>query len=162
MSLADEAILIGLGANLPSPFGAPQQTCEAALTALEGQGARLLRRSRWYRSRPVPPADQPWFVNGVALVAATLSPDGLLRLLHGIEARFGRRRRHSSEARTIDLDLLAYGALLRSEAPVLPHPRMHERAFVLMPLRDVAPEQVTSIPDDGEGVNETPLALQLP
>ena len=135
-------ILLGLGANLPSNLGPPMATLAAALDALGAEGVRLVRRSPWYRSPPLSPSAQPWYVNGVALVRTTLAPDDLLALLHRIEARFGRVRGEANAARSLDLDLLDYEGRLSiaSEGPVLPHPRLHERAFVLLPLRDVAPD----------------------
>ena len=133
-------ILIGMGANLPSPAGAPQQTLEAALAALAEAGIALERRSPWYRSAPLPLEDQPWYVNGVVSVATRLAPVELLGLLHRVEARFGRVRRQRNEPRVLDLDLLDYNGKLRQEMPVLPHPRLHERAFVLLPLADIAPD----------------------
>lgn len=134
-------ILIGLGANEPSAVGLPQATLEAALAMLAAEGVAITAQSRWYRSAPVPPSDQPWFVNGVAAVTTRLDPAGLLALLHRIEAHFGRRRRLRDEARPIDIDLLAYDDVVSGEGrtPRLPHPRLHQRAFVLLPLRDVAP-----------------------
>jgi 2-amino-4-hydroxy-6-hydroxymethyldihydropteridine diphosphokinase len=135
-------ILIGVGANLPHPIhGAPLRTCQAALEALAASGVKLLARSPWYRTAPVPASDQPDFVNGVVEVATRLDPAELLSLLHRIEADFGRVRGRPNAARTLDLDLLAYGATIREgpDGPILPHPRLHERAFVLLPLRDVAP-----------------------
>lgn len=134
-------ILIGLGANLPGPQGEPRAACEAALRALEAAGVGILRRSRWYESRPVPPSDQPWFVNGVVSVATRREPRALLALLHRIEAAFGRRRGRPNEARPLDLDLLAYGDRVAPgpEPPILPHPRLADRAFVLLPLAEVAP-----------------------
>jgi 2-amino-4-hydroxy-6-hydroxymethyldihydropteridine diphosphokinase len=133
-------ILIGLGANLPSPAGPPQQTLETALAALAEAGIALERRSPWYRSAPLPAGDQPWYVNGVVSVATRLGPVELLGLLHRVEARFGRVRRQRNEPRILDLDLLDHGGQLRQESPVLPHPRLHERAFVLLPLADIAPD----------------------
>lgn len=135
-------ILIGLGANLPSArHGEPKATLAAALAALEAEGVATLARSRWYRTAPMPPSDQPWFVNAVAAVATRRRPAELLALLHEIEARFGRRRdQQRNEARPIDLDLLAYDdAVVEEGGLVLPHPRLHERAFVLLPLAEVAP-----------------------
>jgi len=134
-------ILIGLGANLPSDrFGAPKATLEAALGALESRGVRVVRRSRWYSSAPVPPSGQPRYVNAVAAVETGLSPEALLALLHAIEDEFGRRRSVAGAARVIDLDLLAYDDLIRLESPpILPHPRLAERAFVLRPLCDIDP-----------------------
>jgi 2-amino-4-hydroxy-6-hydroxymethyldihydropteridine diphosphokinase len=137
-------ILIGLGANLPSVAGPPIATLEAALGRLESVGVGTLKRSRWFRSAPVPPSEQPWFVNGVASVATGLDPAALLGLLHRIEAEFGRVRSVPNAARSLDLDLLAYGDRVEapppgSGLPILPHPRLAERAFVLLPLADVAP-----------------------
>jgi len=136
-------ILLGLGANLEHPrYGAPRDTLEAALAALEAAGVRVRRRSRWFRSAPVPVSDQPWFVNGVAELETDLEPAELLDLLHRIEADFGRARRVRNEARVLDLDLLAYHDRVSKpgETPLLPHPRLAERAFVVLPLRDLAPD----------------------
>lgn len=133
-------ILIGIGGNLPSAAGGPAATCQAALDRLVEGELRLLARSPWYESAPVPASDQPWFVNGVVRVETELGPEALLARLHAIEAEFGRARTEVNAARPLDLDLLAYGDLVRAgPGPVLPHPRMHSRAFVLLPLRDVAP-----------------------
>jgi 2-amino-4-hydroxy-6-hydroxymethyldihydropteridine diphosphokinase len=135
-------IFIGLGANLPGPgLGDPRQGCEAALLAMDGAGIMVVRCSRWYRSAPVPESDQPWFVNGVAEVETAFDPPALLAALHRIEADLGRTRHVVHGPRVIDLDLLAYGTELSegAEGPVLPHPRLHERAFVLLPLRELAP-----------------------
>lgn len=136
-------IFIGVGANLPHPdYGSPRRTCEAALAALDGADVRVLRRSRWYESEPVPRADQPWFVNGVAELATELAPGDLLERLHRLEAAFGRVRRQANEARVLDLDLLAFGRRVSrpGESPVLPHPRLAERAFVVLPLAELAPD----------------------
>ena len=136
-------IFIGLGANLPSEaHGRPLSACEAALDALAVAGVEVRRRSRWYRSAPLPASDQPWFVNGVAEVATGLVPAGLLALMHRIEADFGRRPGAANAARVMDLDLLAYGAVVSGggAAVRLPHPRLHERAFVLYPLAELAPD----------------------
>lgn len=133
-------ILIGLGANLDSPrHGPPVATLETALAALAAEGATVAARSGWWRSAPVPVSGQPWFVNGVARLETALGPVDLLALLHRIEAEFGRVRSVPNAPRVLDLDLLDYDGRVRDEAPVLPHPRMHERAFVLLPLQDVAP-----------------------
>ncbi|HYB54933.1 MAG TPA: 2-amino-4-hydroxy-6-hydroxymethyldihydropteridine diphosphokinase [Alphaproteobacteria bacterium] len=137
-------ILIALGANLPTErFGEPRAACEAALAELEARGIRVVRRSRWYRSRPVPPSGQPDYVNGVVAVETTLDPRALLAELHSIEAAFGRERREKGAARTLDLDLIAYHERVSDGGagePVLPHPRLASRAFVLRPLSDVAPD----------------------
>jgi len=154
-------ILLGLGANLPSAAGPPIATLEAALAQLEASGVRIVARSRWFRTAPVPPSDQAWFVNAVAHLEASLAPMDLLALLHKVEHGFGRRRAARNEARSLDLDLLDYdGQVLDTPGLVLPHPRLHLRAFVLLPLRDVAPgwrhpvlgetvsELIAKLPDD--------------
>jgi 2-amino-4-hydroxy-6-hydroxymethyldihydropteridine diphosphokinase len=133
-------ILIGLGANLPSAAGGPRQTLEAALARLEEGGVHVAARSRWYRTEPVPVSDQPWFVNGVARVETALDPAALLALLRRIEHGFGRRRSVRNAARTLDLDIIDYdGRVENTPELVLPHPRMQDRAFVLLPLAEVAP-----------------------
>ena len=154
-----DPILIAIGSNLPSPeFGPPRATCEAALAELSRRGLRIVRRSRWFESAPVPLSDQPWFVNGVAIVETSLPPADLLALLHDTERRFGRERREVNAARILDLDLIAYGDLVRTDAPpLLPHPRLQERAFVLLPLADVAPHW--HHPADGRALSEMIGAL---
>lgn len=133
-------ILIGLGANLAHPtHGPPRATLEAALAALSAAGIRVARRSRWYQSAPVPASDQPYFINAVAHLTDPPAPAALLALLHRIEADFGRVRGARNAPRAIDLDLLAYRARVSvpGEVPILPHPRMSERAFVVLPLLDL-------------------------
>ncbi len=133
-------ILIGVGANIPSPVGSPRQTCEAALVHLGRLGLVIAGRSPWYETAPVPASDQPWFVNSVVMATTALSPAGVLAALHLTEAAFARSRSVANAARTLDLDLLTFDDLVQAErAPLLPHPRMQERAFVLLPLRDLAP-----------------------
>jgi 2-amino-4-hydroxy-6-hydroxymethyldihydropteridine diphosphokinase len=136
----DRLILIGLGANLPSSHGEPPATLRAALARLDEAGVKTLLLSRFWHSAPVPLSDQPWYVNAVAAIDTALSSDRLLALLHEVEAEFGRVRGVVNAPRLIDLDLLAYGREVRNDgAPVLPHPRLTERAFVLLPLCDIAP-----------------------
>jgi 2-amino-4-hydroxy-6-hydroxymethyldihydropteridine diphosphokinase len=133
-------IFIGLGSNLPSDAGDPLATCQAALAALPAAGIAVERVSPWYESAPQPPSDQGWFTNAVAAVATALSPPELMTVLHRIETRFARARTIPNAARTLDLDLLAYGDIVMGGPLTLPHPRMAERAFVLAPLHDLAPE----------------------
>jgi 2-amino-4-hydroxy-6-hydroxymethyldihydropteridine diphosphokinase len=134
-------IVIGIGSNLAAPpFASPLATARAALAQLPQSGIRVMRRSRWYLSEPVPVSDQPWFVNAVAIVETRLPPLALLAALLTMEARFGRRRGAPNAARTLDLDLLDYDGLrLRTPRLALPHPRLHQRRFVLAPLAEIAP-----------------------
>ena len=101
-------ILIGMGGNLPTPAGPPRRRSRRRSRRSAERAWRSIARSRWYLTAPVPASDQPWFVNGVAAVATGLDPAALLALLHRIEARFGRMRRQTNEARPLDLDLLDY------------------------------------------------------
>lgn len=153
-------IYIGLGANLPSPVhGAPPQTLAAAVRALEVAGFAVLRRSPWYESAPIPASEQPWFVNGVIEIGSDLVPEAVLEGLQRVETAFGRVRSVPNAPRTLDLDLLDYAGVVRTGniAPILPHPRLLERAFVLIPLRDIAPDW--SHPVSGAGLAELIAAL---
>ena len=132
-------ILIALGANLPSNVGPPRATLEAALRSLAQEGGEIVARSHLYQSSPVPKSDQPDYLNAVVRIESALDPSALLAVLGAIETRFGRRRGERNAARSLDLDLIAYDDLIRDVAPILPHPRMHERAFVLLPLAEIAP-----------------------
>ncbi|MDD3444951.1 MAG: 2-amino-4-hydroxy-6-hydroxymethyldihydropteridine diphosphokinase [Zavarzinia sp.] len=116
-----------------------------AREALEMRGdMRIRAASRLWETAPVPVSDQPWYVNAVFRVETELSPTEMLAALHEIEAAFGRVRRERWEARVLDLDLLSYGDLIidgdQLRELVLPHPRMAERAFVLLPLAEIAPD----------------------
>jgi 2-amino-4-hydroxy-6-hydroxymethyldihydropteridine diphosphokinase len=135
---------VALGANLPTErHGPPRAALDSALAELARRGVRILRRSRWYESAPVPVSDQPWFVNGVAEVETALGPEALLALLHEVEAAFGRVRREANAPRTLDLDLIAYGDVIaETPALILPHPRAAERDFVLGPWLAVDPDAV--------------------
>ncbi|AQS86471.1 MAG: 2-amino-4-hydroxy-6-hydroxymethyldihydropteridine diphosphokinase [Acetobacter aceti] len=141
-------VVIAIGANLAGydPVDGkalpPAATCDAAVEALRDlAGLSVDAVSPWYESEPVPPSGQPPYINGVVVGKSSLSPEGLLEALHGIEAAFGRVRSVANAARTLDLDLIDMGALVRADvAPLLPHPRAGERAFVLLPLRDVLPD----------------------
>ena len=135
-------ILVGIGSNLAAAgYASPLQTAAAALDELPNIGIDILRRSQWYLSEPVPVSDQPWFVNGVIAVSTELAPESLLERLLALETRFGRVRGEANAARTLDLDLLDYdGRLCATRRLVLPHPRLHERRFVLGPLYEIAPQ----------------------
>jgi 2-amino-4-hydroxy-6-hydroxymethyldihydropteridine diphosphokinase len=127
---------VGFGSNL----GDPAATLQAALDAVAGLG-RLTGVSRVYRTAPVGGVAQPDFLNAVARLATSAGPDALLDRLAAIERDFGRTRTVRFGPRTLDLDLIAYGGVSRTDDPrlILPHPRAHEREFVLRPLCDVEP-----------------------
>lgn len=136
---------VALGSNL----GDPQAMVQSALVALERlPRSTLAGASSLYLSAPVGLHNQPDFINAVAVLDTQLSADLLLEELFAIEARFGRKRDFPHAPRTLDLDLLLHGDETRRTAQLtLPHPRMHERAFVLLPLVEIAPETV--IPGHG-------------
>jgi 2-amino-4-hydroxy-6-hydroxymethyldihydropteridine diphosphokinase len=141
--------MIGIGANLPGPDGrSPLETCKRAVAMLDSlPHMRLVGLSRWFESAPVPPSGQPSYVNAVASLRVdrdvVIDPAAVLGCLMGVEAACGRRRSTPNAARTLDLDIIGIGDLVRSAPdPVVPHKRAHLRAFVLAPLADVAPDWV--------------------
>jgi len=138
MSLA----YIALGANLPSPAGPPEATLAAAVDRLASLGA-ITARSSLYSTAPVGVADQPRFLNAVIALETSCGPLELLGAVLTFEREFGRDRLTSlpDGPRTLDLDILFYGDLVLSEAALeIPHPRLAERAFVLVPLNEIAPQ----------------------
>jgi 2-amino-4-hydroxy-6-hydroxymethyldihydropteridine diphosphokinase len=132
---------VGLGANL----GDPLQALQSALAALAQLPAtRLLRSSRIYRSAPVD-AGGPDYLNAVAALETRLDAHELLAHLQRIEQDAGRQRPYRNAPRTLDLDLLSYGSgQINSATLSVPHPRLRERAFVLLPLQEIAPELVSA------------------
>lgn len=130
---------VGLGANLDDPAAQLRRAFDeiAAMPSVS-----LLARSPLYKSAPLGPQDQPDYINAVAVLATTLPAAVLLAALRSIELRHGRRRDGTRWGpRTLDLDILLYGDLTQDTPELtLPHPGLHERAFVLYPLHDVAPE----------------------
>jgi 2-amino-4-hydroxy-6-hydroxymethyldihydropteridine diphosphokinase len=132
-------ILIALGANLPSPAGIPAETLNAALARLEQKGVKILARSSLYETPAWPDPAQPAFVNAVAAAETALQPVELLALLHDVETEFGRLRSVPNAPRPLDIDLLDYDGRVTASELTLPHPRMTERSFVLVPLAEIAP-----------------------
>jgi 2-amino-4-hydroxy-6-hydroxymethyldihydropteridine diphosphokinase len=136
-----ETAYIALGSNLPSPAGTPTQTLDAALARLSELG-QVTAHSRYYQTEPVGYADQPPFLNAVAALETELLPETLLERLLEIERSLGRDRSHGipNGPRTLDLDLLLYGEqVIATPRLQVPHPRMTERGFVLIPLAEIAP-----------------------
>lgn len=154
--------VIALGSNLENPV----QQVEAALQRLAAlPGTRLVRRSACYRTAPVGYAEQPDFINAVCEVDTVLDAEALLAQLLQLEQDFGRVRSFRNAPRVLDLDLLLMDGVTRdSEFLTLPHPRMHERAFVMLPLAEMAPERLLPqgrVGDiaaalDGSGVSRLP------
>lgn len=103
-----------------------------------------MHRSKWYESAPVPMSDQPWYVNGVVGIETSFAPEALVNEVLDVEAELGRRRTITNAARTIDIDVIAYDEIVIDGATpdqvAIPHPRMHSRAFVLLPLAEIAPD----------------------
>ena len=135
-------IYIALGANLPSAGRSPAQTLARALEALEARGIVVVARSSDWHSPAWPDPSAPAYVNAVAEVTTGLGPRALLDQLHAIEAEFGRVRHIRWESRVLDLDLLDYRGELCTDSGGMevPHPRMADRAFVLLPLAEIAPD----------------------
>jgi 2-amino-4-hydroxy-6-hydroxymethyldihydropteridine diphosphokinase len=131
---------VALGANL----GDAQATLRWALAAIDSlPGCQLRAQSALYRTAPVDAAG-PDYLNAVAALRTTCTAPGLLALLHGLEQQAGRERPYRNAPRTLDLDILLYGdAQVQSAALTIPHPRMGQRAFVLVPLAEIAPGQVS-------------------
>ena len=132
-------VAIALGSNLGDSLSNLENACKVLA---QTPGITLTSCSSWYLTVPVGPA-QPNYLNGCACLTVELTPDVLLKQLLKIEQQFGRVRRERWGARTLDLDLLLYGDLIL-ETPNLkiPHPRLRERAFVLVPLDEIAPEWI--------------------
>ena len=135
----DPMIAIALGANLASPAGPPAETIAAALDALNRNGVKIEAVSALYATPAWPDPADPSFANAVARVDTAYSPVELMQVLHKIESAFGRTRGAKNAPRTLDLDLIDYHGRVEEGPPTLPHPRMAQRAFVLIPLSDVAP-----------------------
>ncbi len=134
-------IIIGFGANIPGEFGSPEKTLQAAVNALgEIEDIEVLDASSVWHSAPVPVSDQPWYANAVCTIETYILPAELLKILKEIEKKFGRTQQERNAPRVLDLDIIAYEKIITMKSPIIPHPRMHERAFVLYPLQEIAPD----------------------
>lgn len=137
-------IYIGLGANLPGRFGGPEETIHRAYEQLESRGIKVVKKSNIWFTAPVPyDPDQPWYRNSVVAVSTQKTPITLMQILLEIEEKFGRIRTYKNAPRTLDLDLLAYDSLCANTPDlIVPHERMHQRAFVLNPLKEIEPDWI--------------------
>lgn len=163
---AVRSALIALGANIVSPYGPPQQTLEAAVVQVARHVGKVTGKSRFFRTPCFPAGAGPDYVNAAVSVESGLDAPDILSALHRIETEFGRERAQRWGMRTLDLDLVALDDLIlpdlathadwralpmdvqKMRAPdqlILPHPRLQDRAFVLVPLADIAPDWVHPI-----------------
>ena len=140
--MTQHVCFIGLGSNL----GESSAQLRRALRDIDAlPGTRLLACSSFYRSAPIGFLDQPDFVNAVAKIATALTAQALLAALLNIEHQHGRERMFHNAPRTLDLDVLLYDDLqFHEQGLTVPHPQMHRRAFVLLPLLEIAPDCVIS------------------
>jgi 2-amino-4-hydroxy-6-hydroxymethyldihydropteridine diphosphokinase len=151
---------LGIGSNLGDRLAYLQHAIDALA---EADGVRVAAVSRVYATDPVGGPEQGEFLNAVVAIDTSRSPHELLDLAHRIEASAQRTRTVRWGPRTLDVDVLLYGDLRVDDADLtIPHPRLGERAFVLLPLRDVAPEHVDDLPETPSGVRDTDVALRLP
>ena len=171
---------IAMGANLPSATGTALQTLKKSLELFLLESLQIRRISKWFLTPAFPADSGPDFVNGAVMVETSLTPTGVLAALHRIEAKMGRTRENRWEPRLCDLDLIAYDDIIwpdmdtfeewksldlssqQTKTPdqlVLPHPRLQDRSFVLVPLNDIAPDWVH--PVTGITVSEMLSALPV-
>lgn len=151
----DDAVIVALGSDLPGAFISCSALLEAALARFEAHGLKVVTRSAWWRSDAWPDPCKPPYVNGVALICTDLDPHAAHQALQALEGAFGRERGETNAPRTLDLDLVAYGRQVIDSADLtLPHPRAHQRLFVMGPLAQVAPGWRHPI----SGVSATDLA----
>ena len=143
---------VALGSNLNGDLDSPASQVIRAFQAIDNlPKAKLIKQSSLYQSEPVGYENQPDFINAVAEINTQLTPEALLDALLSIENEAGRERTFSNAPRVLDLDLLLYDDLvLHTNKLTLPHPRMHERGFVLLPLAEIAPDLI--IPNGGNVV----------
>ena len=144
-------IYIGIGSNLNGKNNeTPLQNCKKALVELKKE-VNICKISSWYKSEPIPVSNQPWFINGVIEISTNKSSLDLLEFILSIEEVFGRVREKKNEARILDLDIIDYKKkiLYIKNKLIIPHPRMHERSFVLQPLSELNPKWTHPIKKKG-------------
>ena len=169
----DDAIFVALGSNLGGDYGSSREILNRALLGFGEIGLIVKAKSALWTSKAWPDPTQPSYLNAVVMMQTELSPLELLQALHAMEARFGRLRTAPNAPRSLDLDLIAFGRRVQAGPPVLPHPRAHERRFVMGPLAQIAPgwrhpvsgetapalAMRASIGNDAEPVGRSPSAL---
>ena len=144
-------IYIGIGSNLNGKNNeTPLQNCKKVLAELKKEG-NICKISSWYKSEPTPVSNQPWYINGVVEISTSKSPIDLLEFILNTEEFFGRVRKKKNEARILDLDIIDYKKkiLYKKNKLIIPHPRMHQRSFVLQPLQELNPKWIHPIKKKG-------------
>ena len=144
-------IYIGIGSNLNGKNNeTPLQNCKKAVVELKKE-VNICKISSWYKSEPTPVSNQPWYINGVVEISTSKSPIDLLEFILNTEEFFGRVRKKKNEARILDLDIIDYKKkiLYIKNKLIIPHPRMHERSFVLQPLSELNPKWIHPIKKKG-------------
>ena len=134
-------MILALGGNLAGSFASQEALFDAVLSRAPCAGLRVVKKSSWWRSAAWPDPRTPDYLNGVLIVETTLPPLEVLGVALKLEAEFGRARSQVNAPRTLDIDLVAYGRrTISSSELILPHPRAHERYFVMGPLAEIAPD----------------------
>ena len=142
----DAAVFVALGCNDKGAWADCREALEAALARFRSEGMDILARSSWWSSAAWPDPSDPPFLNGVVQVRTALDAHGLMAALGRIEDAFGRQRSVANAPRTLDLDLVAYGRLSGDlDGLILPHPRAHQRLFVMGPLAEIAPDWIEPV-----------------
>ena len=137
-------IVIGIGSNLKSDnYSSSLKACQQSVKLIQENNIHVISQSSWYETEPIPSSSQSNFINGVIRVKTEFNSLDLLRLLLTIETQMGRTRGMDNAARIIDLDLIAYNdEIVETKNLILPHPRFYERAFVVQPLNEIAPDWI--------------------
>jgi 2-amino-4-hydroxy-6-hydroxymethyldihydropteridine diphosphokinase len=137
--MQNHKIIIGIGGNIKSENGThPIKVAIKAISSFKDYSIKVTNQSSWYETEPIPKSEQPNFFNCIVFANTILNELEVLRSLHEIEHKFGRRRRSVNEARVIDLDLIDYSnKILRNKEIIVPHPRAHQRRFVMEPLAEL-------------------------
>lgn len=142
----DSAVIVALGCNDKGPWKDCREALEAALARFRCEGIDVIARSSWWASAAWPDPTDPPFLNGVVLVRSADDAHALMATLGRIEDAFGRQRSVANAPRTLDLDLIAHGRLTGDlDGLILPHPRAHERLFVMGPLAEIAPQWIEPV-----------------
>ena len=134
-------IIIGIGGNINSVDGShPVEVCNNAISSLKDYSIQVEKKSKWYCTEPIPKSEQPNFFNCVIIASTKLNEYEVLKSLHEIEAKVGRKRNKINESRSVNLDLIDYSSkVLQNKKITIPHPRAHLRKFVIGPLAEIDP-----------------------